>query len=76
MIRGLERPARALSPIGRDARRHGKPATEELHCGRHSPDRKGGEYLSGDFPAWTALGVAALAFPGQLLEIKVVALAR
>lgn len=35
-----------------------------------------GEYLSADFPAWTAIGVAALAFPGQLLEIKVVALAR
>ena len=34
------------------------------------------EYLPRDFQAWTALGVAALAFPGQLLEIKVVALAR
>ena len=34
------------------------------------------EYLPRDYPAWTALGVAALAFPGQLLEIKVVALAR
>ena len=34
------------------------------------------EYLAEEFPAWTAVGVAALAFPGQLLEIKVVALAR
>ena len=34
------------------------------------------EYLQRDFPAWTALGVAALAFPGQMLEVKVVALAR
>ena len=34
------------------------------------------EYLAEDVPAWTAVGVAALAFPGQLLEIKVVALAR
>ncbi len=33
------------------------------------------EYLSKDFPAWTALGVTALAFPGQMIEIKVVALA-
>lgn len=34
------------------------------------------EYLSKDFPTWTALGVTALAFPGQMIEIKVVALAR
>lgn len=34
------------------------------------------EYLTCDFPAWTAVGVAALAFPGQLLEIKTTALAR
>ncbi len=34
------------------------------------------EYIEADFPAWTALGVTALAFPGQRLEIKAVALAR
>lgn len=34
------------------------------------------EYLPEDFPAWTAVGVAALALPGQLVEIKVVAVAR
>ena len=34
------------------------------------------EYLPRDFPAWTALGVPALALPGQMLEIKVVAVAR
>jgi reactive intermediate/imine deaminase len=33
------------------------------------------EYLRADFPAWTALGVTALALPGQMLEIKAVALA-
>ena len=33
------------------------------------------EYLTHDFPAWTAVGVTALAFPGQLLEIKATALA-
>jgi reactive intermediate/imine deaminase len=33
------------------------------------------EYLTGNLPAWTAVGVAGLALPGQLLEIKVVALA-
>jgi enamine deaminase RidA (YjgF/YER057c/UK114 family) len=33
-------------------------------------------YIADNFPAWTALGVSALAFPGQMLEIKVVALAR
>jgi enamine deaminase RidA (YjgF/YER057c/UK114 family) len=32
------------------------------------------EYLTRDFPAWTAVGVTALAFPGQLLEIKATAL--
>jgi reactive intermediate/imine deaminase len=35
-----------------------------------------GEYLPQDFPAWTALGVSALAFPGQMIEIKAVAVAR
>jgi 2-iminobutanoate/2-iminopropanoate deaminase len=34
------------------------------------------EYLPHDFPAWTALGVTALAFPGQMLEIKVVAMSK
>jgi reactive intermediate/imine deaminase len=34
------------------------------------------EYLTKDFPAWTAIGVTALAFPGQLIEIKAVAVAR
>lgn len=34
------------------------------------------EYLPDNFPAWTALGVAALAVPGQTIEIKVVALAQ
>ena len=34
------------------------------------------EYITGDFPAWTAIGVTALAFPGQRLEIKATALAR
>jgi hypothetical protein len=34
------------------------------------------EYISADFPAWTAVGVTALAFSGLMLEIKVVALAR
>ena len=34
------------------------------------------EYITQDFPAWTALGVTVLAFPGQRLEIKAVALAR
>lgn len=34
------------------------------------------EYLPRDFPAWTALGVTALAMPGQMLEIKVVAMSR
>ena len=34
------------------------------------------EYISKDFPAWTAVGVTALAFPGQLIEIKAVAVAR
>ena len=33
------------------------------------------EFIAKDFPAWTALGVTALAFPGQMIEIKVVALA-
>ena len=34
------------------------------------------EYIRSDFPAWTAVGVTALGFPGQRLEIKAVALAR
>ena len=34
------------------------------------------EYIQARFPAWTAVGVAQLAFPGQRLEIKAVALAR
>jgi enamine deaminase RidA (YjgF/YER057c/UK114 family) len=34
------------------------------------------EYINKDFPAWTAIGVTALAFPGQLIEIKAVAVAR
>jgi reactive intermediate/imine deaminase len=34
------------------------------------------EYIAEDFPAWTAVGVTALAFPGLMLEIKVTALAR
>jgi hypothetical protein len=33
------------------------------------------EYLAGEFLAWIAMGVMPLAFPGQMLEIKVVALA-
>ena len=35
-----------------------------------------GEYIPGDFPAWTAVGVSALALPGQLIEVKAVAVAR
>ena len=35
-----------------------------------------GEYLPQDFPAWTALGVSALALPGLMVEIKAVAVAR
>lgn len=31
------------------------------------------EFLKKDFPAWTAVGVTALAFPGYLLEIKATA---
>jgi reactive intermediate/imine deaminase len=34
------------------------------------------EYIQGSFPAWTAIGVTALAIPGQRLEIKAIALAR
>jgi reactive intermediate/imine deaminase len=34
------------------------------------------KYFPNSFPAWTALGVTALAFPGQMLEIKATALAR
>jgi reactive intermediate/imine deaminase len=32
-------------------------------------------YLTGDFPAWTAVGVTSLAFPGQMIEIKATAFA-
>lgn len=34
------------------------------------------EFISADFPAWTILGVAALARPNLLIEIKAVAAAR
>ena len=34
------------------------------------------EYITKDFPACTAIGVTALAFPGQLIEVKAVAVAR
>ena len=34
-----------------------------------------GEYIAADFPAWTAVGVTALALPGQLIEFKAVAVA-
>ena len=33
------------------------------------------EYLTENLPAWTAVGVTSLAFPGQLLEIKAMAVA-
>lgn len=33
-------------------------------------------YITGDFPAWTMLGVAALARPGLVVEIKAVAAGR
>jgi reactive intermediate/imine deaminase len=33
------------------------------------------EYIAGDFPAWTAVGVTALAFPGLMIEIKATAVA-
>jgi hypothetical protein len=32
------------------------------------------EYLPRDSPAWTALGFTSLALPGQMLEIKLVAM--
>ena len=35
-----------------------------------------GEYIAADFPAWTAVGVTALALPGQLIEFRAVAVAR
>ena len=31
-------------------------------------------YIRRDFPAWTAVGVTSLALPGQLLEIRAVAM--
>lgn len=34
------------------------------------------EYLKTNLPAWTAVGVTGLALPGQMLEIKAIALAR
>lgn len=34
------------------------------------------EFITSDFPAWTALGVTGLALPGQLIEIKATAVAR
>ena len=34
-----------------------------------------GEYIAADFPAWTAVGVTALALRGQLIEFKAVAVA-
>jgi enamine deaminase RidA (YjgF/YER057c/UK114 family) len=30
-------------------------------------------YMSKPFPAWTAIGITELAFPGSLVEIKVIA---
>jgi reactive intermediate/imine deaminase len=33
-------------------------------------------YFPRDFPAWTAVGVTSLAFPGQMIEIKAIAAAR
>jgi reactive intermediate/imine deaminase len=35
-----------------------------------------GEYLKTNLPAWTAVGVTGLALPGQMLEIKAIALAK
>lgn len=34
------------------------------------------EYIAADFPAWTAVGVTELAYPGAVVKIKVVAVAR
>jgi reactive intermediate/imine deaminase len=34
------------------------------------------EYLKANLPVWTAVGVSGLALPGQMIEIKAVALAR
>ncbi len=34
------------------------------------------EYIRGELPAWTAVGVTTLALPGQRIEIKGIALAR
>jgi enamine deaminase RidA (YjgF/YER057c/UK114 family) len=34
------------------------------------------EFITGDFPAWTILGIASLARPNLLIEIKAVAAAR
>jgi enamine deaminase RidA (YjgF/YER057c/UK114 family) len=45
---------------------------EQLATFRQIKDR----YITRDFPAWTILGVAALARPNLLIEIKAVAAAR
>lgn len=34
------------------------------------------QFLPGNFPAWTAIGVTALALPGQMIEIEGTAAAR
>ncbi len=34
------------------------------------------QFLPGNFPAWTAIGVTGLALPGQMIEIKATAAAR
>ena len=45
---------------------------EDLHA---TVEIKAG-YIKKEFPAWTAVGVTALAFPGQRIEIKPTALDR
>lgn len=45
---------------------------EQLGAFREVKDR----YVTGDFPAWTIIGVAALARPNLLIEIKAVAALR
>jgi reactive intermediate/imine deaminase len=45
-------------------------------AGLHEVVQVKAEYLPSDFPAWTAIGVTALALPGQLIEIKATAAAR
>jgi enamine deaminase RidA (YjgF/YER057c/UK114 family) len=34
------------------------------------------EYLKTSLPAWTAVGVTGLALPGQMIEIKAIAVAK